>query len=361
MKETLTDAPAPEPHGRVARPAPSISIVISTLNSAATLDRCLREIVQQDYPKQQLEILICDGGSTDATRKIAARHGVSQILESPLKSGEAGKAVGLKHAKGELIAFIDSDNFLVGADWLKRMVAPFQSDPQIVLAEPLRFHWDPSASPIMRYCALMGLNDPLCYYTGNFDRWNLALQKWTRFDIPTHDCGDWFWFELSKEDSIPTLGANGTIYRRKTLEKLPAADYFFDVDIPHQLLESRPQRFAKVRTEIFHWYCPTGKDFLRKQKRRILDYLYHRKSQSRTGHPQSYSLAGIVFFILSVLLVIPALLTSLAGYRQKPDCAWFLHWPLSAATLWMYGINVLRFLWNPAPMNRENWQTSSDG
>ncbi len=335
---------------------PSLSIIIPTLNSAGTLERCLKTIQEQDYPPKSVEILICDGGSTDSTLQIAHRYHVHRILENPLKTGEAGKSVGLKHAQGNLIAFIDSDNFLVGHDWLRRMIAPFQNDPQIVMTEPLFFQWDPTAPPITRYCALMGMNDPLCYYTGNFDRWNMAIQSWTALDIPIHTEGDWFWFELSQNSAIPTLGANGTMYRREILGKLPPSDYFFDVDIPHQLLSQPQQRFVKVKTSILHWYCPTMRDFVRKQRRRVRDYLHHRQEESRIGHPQSYSYHGIFSFILSVLFGFPCLGVSIRGYYHKPDLAWFLHWPLSAITLWIYGTASLRSWWKPTSLDRTHWQ-----
>ncbi len=38
-----------------------------------------------------------------------------------LKTGDAGKAAGVKHAKNEIIALIDSDNILPSRDWLSRM------------------------------------------------------------------------------------------------------------------------------------------------------------------------------------------------------------------------------------------------
>lgn len=335
---------------------PFISIIIPTLNSARTLERCLQQIRCQNYPFEQIEILICDGGSIDSTLKIAAQYQVDYILENSLKTGEAGKAIGLKHSKGGLIAFIDSDNFLVGQDWLRRMVIPFQSNSEIVMAEPLFFHWDSQAPSITRYCALMGLNDPLCFFMGNFDHWNFALKKWTGFKIPVQDAKDWFWFELSSYDTIPTLGANGVLYQRRFLEELPFSDYFFDVDVPHQLLVIKRRLFAKVRTSILHWYCPSIKDFVKKQRRRVTDYLFYKKKATRVGHLQSYSYRGVIRFILSIIFVVPCLNTSIRGFLRKPDLAWFLHWPLSAITLWIYGMGVFRFWLKPILPDRSDWQ-----
>lgn len=336
---------------------PLISVVVPTLNSERTLGRCLEAIRVQDYPRRRLEIIVCDGGSVDATREIAGRDPVDRIVDNPLKTGEAGKAAGLKAAQGELVAFVDSDNFLVGTDWFRRMAAPFQSDPQVVLAEPLFFEWDSAAPAITRYCALMGLNDPICYYTGNFDRWNLVAQTWTGSPIPIHREGDWFWFERVAGEALPTLGANGTLYRRAVLSPLASSDYFFDVDVPHRLLASAPRRFAKVRTSILHWYCPTMKDFVRKQARRVGDYWHYRGRDERTGHSRSYRWGRVGLFVLAVGLIWPCLVTSWAGYRRKPDRAWFLHWPLCAITLLVYATMTLRSWWRPLLSDRARWQT----
>ncbi|MDO8725183.1 MAG: glycosyltransferase [Candidatus Methanoperedens sp.] len=84
----------------------SISIITPTYNSAKTLTSCLDSIKAQNY-KGDIEIIIADGGSTDSTLEIAQKY-TNKIYPNPLKTGEAGKAAGVKHAKNEIIALIDS-------------------------------------------------------------------------------------------------------------------------------------------------------------------------------------------------------------------------------------------------------------
>lgn len=319
---------------------PVVSIIVPTLNSAGVLPRCLESIRAQDFDGP-IELIIADGGSADDTREIARRFHAEQILDNPRRTGEAAKAVGLSHARGEFIAFIDSDNFLVGRDWLRRMIAPFREEARLVLTEPLYFHWNRADPPINRYCALMGINDPLCFYCGNFDRYNHALGRWTGLDIETTDRGDWIAIELRPGERIPTLGANGTIYRRSALRELPPSDYFFDVDIPRRLASSGERLAAKVKCDVHHWYCACFADFVRKQRRRIRDYYMFSDRRVGGDFGGSYSRGGLAAFIASTCLVLPALLISLRGHLRKPDPAWFLHWPLCVATLWIYGAGVL--------------------
>src|SRR5829696_3925415 len=113
----------------------SVTAVIPTLNSEKYLDECLRSLRSQDYGGE-LEIVLVDAASTDRTVAIAREHGVDQLLDNPLRTGEAGKAVGFRAAQGELILSLDSDNVVVGSDWLARMVAPF-ADPEIVSTQAL--------------------------------------------------------------------------------------------------------------------------------------------------------------------------------------------------------------------------------
>ena len=104
---------------------PSISVIIPTYNSAKVLGSCLAGIRNQDYPKNKIEVIIADAGSTDSTISIARKFHADKILHNRLRTAEAGKAVGLKEAKNEIIALIDSDNIIEGKGWLKKMASPF--------------------------------------------------------------------------------------------------------------------------------------------------------------------------------------------------------------------------------------------
>jgi glycosyltransferase involved in cell wall biosynthesis len=73
---------------------PALSVVIPTYNSERTLRECLESIKNQDYPKNKIEIIIADGGSTDRTMEIARKY-TNKNSQNLLRTGEAGKAVGV--------------------------------------------------------------------------------------------------------------------------------------------------------------------------------------------------------------------------------------------------------------------------
>ncbi len=315
---------------------PTVSFAIPVLNSSKTIGACLRSIVAQDYPEEKMEIIIADGGSTDNTVAMATSFG-AKVVPNALKTGEAGKAAAAAHCRGDMIALVDSDNLLEGRDWLQRMVAPFQ-DPDIMGTEPWAFTWRREDPPWSRYCALMGVNDPLCIYLGNFDRYNYAKDKWTMLPVEQEDKGDYLKIKLSP-GALPTIGANGFLVRKEALDE--KQDYLFDIDLPGKLVAKGRPYFAKVKTGIVHLYAEKMSDFTRKQRRRAEDYFFFKKSNQRS-YPWKGFMTGVVKFVLSTVTVIPLLLLAAKGYRKKPDVAWWLHPLACIATLWIYGSTVLK-------------------
>ncbi|MDP2983309.1 MAG: glycosyltransferase, partial [Candidatus Latescibacter sp.] len=115
---------------------PRISVILPTLNAARTLARCLDSIRRQNYPCEQVEIVMADAGSTDGTLEIAERYGVNRIVPNPLRTGEAGKAAAIKVSSGEILALIDSDNILEDNGYFSRAAEIFR-DASVDSAEPL--------------------------------------------------------------------------------------------------------------------------------------------------------------------------------------------------------------------------------
>ena len=125
-----------------------------------------------------------DGGSKDKTLETARKYKVDKILNNPLKIEEFGRALGIEASNNELVAFIDQDNVLVSSKWLKRMVEPFE-DEGIIGSEPLFYSYRLGDSSIVRYCSLIGADDPFYVYIGYYDRFCYFRNKWT--DMPVEE------------------------------------------------------------------------------------------------------------------------------------------------------------------------------
>ena len=334
-----------------------VSIVIPTLNSEKTLGACLAAIAEQTVNRSDYEIVIADAGSSDRTLEIAREAGVDVICDNPLKTGEAGKTAGILSAHGEIIALVDSDNILPDPLWLGRMLAPFE-DPQIVATEPIAYTSRAEDPALTRYFALLGMNDPICLFTRNYDRVSAITGKWTGLKVSTEDCGDYLKLRLTAE-ALPTIGANGFVFRRSLLEGSNWQPYLFDIDILFERIRRDGEvKVAKVKTGIVHLYCARLGDFTRKQRRRIRDFLYFAQEKQRTYPWDRQRKAGIVLFCLATATILPLVVQALIGFCRRPDRAWLYHVPVCVATLWIYGWGAMaKFLgFRQAPVDRSHWQ-----
>ncbi len=247
-----------------------VSVVIPTLNSERYLDECLAALRAQDYPPEALEIVIVDAGSTDATLEIARRHGVERVFDNPLRTGEAGKAVGLRAASHDLVCMIDSDNVVVGRDWMRRMTAPF-ADPEVISSEALRWDYRRSDHFINRYQALTGINDPLALFVGNYDRYSELTGRWTDYPHDSERRDGWEKVRLHS-GFVPTMGANGYVVRRVAFDVVPIRDYHFDIDFVYDLVQAGYRTIARVDVAVRHYFCDSVRRFYLKTRRRTDDY-----------------------------------------------------------------------------------------
>lgn len=106
-----------------------VSVVVPTYHEESRIESFLRQFERQTLPRSEFEIIVVDGGSTDRTREIAARHADQVVLQTSHGIGGA-RNDGVAVAHAEIIATTDSD-CLVPDDWLARIVQHFE-DPRVV-------------------------------------------------------------------------------------------------------------------------------------------------------------------------------------------------------------------------------------
>jgi len=102
-----------------------ISIVLPTRNEEMNIETCLKSILNLDFPKERYEILVIDGKSTDRTVEIASKYPV-RIIENPKYTIGPAHNIGVREAKGDIIAFTDAD-VRVDVHWLKVLVKHFNN------------------------------------------------------------------------------------------------------------------------------------------------------------------------------------------------------------------------------------------
>jgi len=107
---------------------PRLSVVVCAYQEQERLGRCLDSLAALDYP--DLEVIVCDDGSTDGTREIA-RSSPFRLLELEHGGLSAARNAGTDAATGELVAFLDADATCHPL-WARYLVLSLQDDPTIV-------------------------------------------------------------------------------------------------------------------------------------------------------------------------------------------------------------------------------------
>lgn len=113
-----------------------VSVIVPAYNEEKTIKKTIKSLLNLDYPKDKLEILIIDDGSTDNTYKIAKKFENKNLKVFTKKNGGKGTALnfGLKKCTGELVGALDADSF-VSRHALKRIIGYF-NDKEIMAVTP---------------------------------------------------------------------------------------------------------------------------------------------------------------------------------------------------------------------------------
>jgi len=328
---------------------PSISIIIPTLNASKILPRCLESIRNQDYPQEQIEILLVDGGSTDNTKEVGEKYGAVFVAGGHKDNQEARKGIGLRTAKGEFACYIDSDNILPNKTWMNQMTKPLLADRKIVGAETWRYGVDKTFGDFSRYCALIGANDPVVLYLDKCDKLAWLYDEWRGRGVIS-DNKDYLVVKFD-EHSLLTMGGNGFMVRRDILLKSDCApEHFFHIDVVLDIVKMGYDTFAMVKNEINH---DTAASLGKLTRRRVTYFKEHNPATKGRRYlifnpKKPVDVLRLGIFVLCTLTLLQPLLFSLRGYLKVKDRAWFLHPIACWSFLLAYGVATLGVYLNPA-------------
>ncbi|MHB1987438.1 MAG: glycosyltransferase family 2 protein [Acidimicrobiales bacterium] len=112
-------------------------MIMPALNEASMVGACLEAIDHQQYPFIN-EIVVADGGSTDATRAIVSRFDRARIVDNPRRSRPAGLNVALAEATGDVVVRVDARTRLA-PDYVSCCVDALESSGAAIVGGPMRF------------------------------------------------------------------------------------------------------------------------------------------------------------------------------------------------------------------------------
>jgi len=100
---------------------PFVSVIIPVYNGEKTIAACIESLLNQDYPKNRYEIIVVDNNSKDSTAKIVRKYTVKYLFENRIQSSYAARNTGIRHSKGEILAFTDND-CIAERPWLINLI-----------------------------------------------------------------------------------------------------------------------------------------------------------------------------------------------------------------------------------------------
>ncbi len=110
----------------------AFSAVVLTRNRRESLKRCLSSLFAQAFPKEELEIIIIDDGSSDGTGRaiepLLRDHDQLRYQFQVHRGIAAARNEGLKLARGGVVAFL-ADDYLLPPDYARTVMSFFESNP----------------------------------------------------------------------------------------------------------------------------------------------------------------------------------------------------------------------------------------
>ena len=122
---------------KLADKFPLISVLIPAYNEEDVISQTIQSVLNQDYPKDKLEIIVVDDGSTDKTYEVAKSFSNIKAYKKENNGKASALNYGISKAKGQLISVLDADTFLT-PDFLKKTVKYFEDEDVGIIVSTLK-------------------------------------------------------------------------------------------------------------------------------------------------------------------------------------------------------------------------------
>ena len=264
------------------------------------LAELLRSIEAQDFPKNEMEVLVITEGTS-----------------------ESAKTIGIRKAKGEVIGILASDNELINNKFLSEAYFHAEADGS---SQPLFYSYTPDDNLLNRYFSLVGCNDLLAMYMGKRDKAGWNSEGGVNLNFRQR-----------------TLGDNGFFIRRNLILKTDL-DNYYHIDNAVEAVEDYPYLMTN---SIWH---KTGGNIFSFFRKRYRYGLQHAFNKNRRWHlvdfRQPKDIVRLICFIVFTVTIIEPFILSVRGYLKIRDLAWLLHPVICLITLLTYSILIVHLAIN---------------
>jgi GT2 family glycosyltransferase len=210
-----------------------VSAVITTYNSASSIEACLNSLLRQRY--QPLEIVVVDNASSDGTRDVLEkfRDRARIVLNQQNVGFAAAQNQGFSLATGDWLLSLNPD-VILDPDFIVQLIAKADSDSQLGTLCGKLLRWQPgSAEERSRVIDSTGI-----YFTRNLRHFDRGAEE---LDHGQYDRNEY------------VFGATGAaaLYRREMIRDVSVAGQFFDEDF----FAYREDADVAWRARLMGWKC----------------------------------------------------------------------------------------------------------
>ncbi len=127
-------------HPSIPKQNRRFSVLIPARNEQNNIGKLLEGIINQTYPKELIEIIVIDDGSTDQTAHIVQNHAAAKLIQLPQAEGSVGKKraleAGIRSATHEWIITTDADS-VPAAEWIATINAFLDRKETVCVVGPV--------------------------------------------------------------------------------------------------------------------------------------------------------------------------------------------------------------------------------
>jgi len=242
--------------------SPTVSVIVPAYNAEKDIANLIESLLDLDYPKELLEIIIIDNNSNDRTKEILKRYPVKLLEEKNIQSSYAARNKGVQNAKNEIIAFIDSD-CVATPQWVKEGVKVLVSESAGLVGGKVEFIYSKHKTSAELYDSIThmqiesNIKDGNIAKTANLFAKSYLFDKIGMFPDWVTSGGDVQWTAKATRNGFSLIYAPKAVVKHpaRSLKALLKKQYRVGRGLTHIWISER-RSLLKITYSVFRLFLP---------------------------------------------------------------------------------------------------------
>ena len=249
---------------------PSVSVIVPAYNAEKNIATLIESLLDLDYPKELLEILIIDNNSNDRTKEIIKQYPVKLLEEKNIQSSYAARNCGIRNTKSEILAFIDSD-CIATPQWVKEGVKKLVSESADLVGGKVEFFYSEYKTSAELYDSIThmqiesDIKDRNVAKTANLFVESYLFDKIGMFPDQVKSGGDVQWTSNATRNGFSLVYAPKAVVKHpaRSLKPLIKKRYRIGKGVA-QIWISEKESLLKITYSVFILFLPPRLSFIKK-------------------------------------------------------------------------------------------------